>query len=204
MTSKYKSLIILTLILLLSGCGNKNIFQSDSDADGIADKHDKCREIKGLPEYQGCPDTDGDGIPDKEDPCPETTNIHGCADADGDNVPDPLDDCPETYGPPANDGCPYPETTGLEPPVEIPVFPLPAPTPSDVEILSRSYFDQAETLEDVRIIISNALQENGYYREGYFWVKGGFAIATQLDQQMKMGILFLARKDGWMKSYTEI
>ena len=35
----------------------------DSDKDGIKDKKDKCPEIPGLKEFEGCPDTDGDLIP---------------------------------------------------------------------------------------------------------------------------------------------
>ena len=170
--SKYMFLIILTLVLSLTGCGNKKFFRSDSDADGIADKHDECPIKKGLPEYQGCPDTDRDGIPDIDDPCPQDADPYGCADADRDNVPDSQDACPETPGPLYNNGCPIPETAGPESLMEMPVFQLPAPTPSDAETLSRLYFEKAESFEDIRTAISNALQENGYYREGYFWVKG--------------------------------
>ena len=43
----------------------------DSDKDGINDKKDKCPEIPGLKEFEGCPDTDGDTIPDNKDDCPE-------------------------------------------------------------------------------------------------------------------------------------
>src|SRR5699024_8904616 len=42
----------------------------DTDGDGIPDKDDRCPEVAGLPEFDGCPDTDGDGIPDIDDECP--------------------------------------------------------------------------------------------------------------------------------------
>ena len=54
----------------------------DSDSDGILDKDDKCMYLKGLAEFNGCPDTDKDGISDI------------------------LDDCPFLKGPQANNGCP--------------------------------------------------------------------------------------------------
>ena len=43
---------------------------TDSDGDGIIDKVDKCPEVPGLVEFEGCPDQDGDGIPDMDDECP--------------------------------------------------------------------------------------------------------------------------------------
>ena len=43
----------------------------DSDKDGVSDKKDKCPDVPGLKEFEGCPDTDGDGIQDGEDDCPE-------------------------------------------------------------------------------------------------------------------------------------
>ena len=33
----------------------------DADKDGIPDKKDKCPDVPGLKEFEGCPDTDGDG-----------------------------------------------------------------------------------------------------------------------------------------------
>ncbi|MDC3368702.1 OmpA family protein [Flavobacteriaceae bacterium] len=54
---------------------------TDSDGDGIIDKVDKCPEVPGLVEFEGCPDQDGDGIPDMDDECPEIAgpiNNEGC------------------------------------------------------------------------------------------------------------------------------
>jgi outer membrane protein OmpA-like peptidoglycan-associated protein len=70
---------------------------TDSDGDGIIDKVDKCPEVPGLVEFEGCPDQDGDGIPDMDDEC---------QDSDGDGIPDKDDECPEIAGPINNEGCP--------------------------------------------------------------------------------------------------
>ena len=43
---------------------------TDTDGDGVYDKHDACPEVAGLEEFNGCPDSDGDGIQDSEDTCP--------------------------------------------------------------------------------------------------------------------------------------
>ena len=42
----------------------------DTDLDGIPDTEDKCPNLKGVPEFEGCPDTDGDGLGDSRDDCP--------------------------------------------------------------------------------------------------------------------------------------
>lgn len=42
----------------------------DRDKDGVLDKDDKCPDVFGLAQFEGCPDTDGDGIVDSEDKCP--------------------------------------------------------------------------------------------------------------------------------------
>ena len=111
----------------------------DSDKDGISDKKDKCPDVPGLKEFEGCPDTDGDGIPDNEDDCPEEAGpvenkgcpdtdgdgvldkddacpevkgleeLNGCPDADGDGVADPDDECVDVVGPVENNGCPWPD-----------------------------------------------------------------------------------------------
>lgn len=90
---------------------------TDRDKDGIKDKDDRCPDIPGLPEFQGCPDTDGDGIADKDDNCPEVAGPvenNGCPwpDTDGDGVLDKDDACPSVAGPAANNGCPWPDTDG--------------------------------------------------------------------------------------------
>ena len=90
---------------------------TDRDKDGIPDKDDRCPDVWGLAEFQGCPDTDGDGIPDIDDQCPDVAGPkenNGCPwpDTDGDGVLDKDDACPTVPGPVENKGCPWPDTDG--------------------------------------------------------------------------------------------
>lgn len=85
-----------------------NFGSGDSDKDGIPDKKDKCPEVPGLKEFEGCPDTDEDGIPDNEDDCPEeagSPELKGCPDSDGDGVADKDDLCPAVPGSVDMQGC---------------------------------------------------------------------------------------------------
>jgi len=87
----------------------------DTDKDGITDTEDKCPLVKGLSQFNGCPDTDEDGIQDSEDACPDkagTAEYKGCPDTDGDGVPDNLDKCPDVPGLKDRAGCPRPDTDG--------------------------------------------------------------------------------------------
>jgi OmpA-OmpF porin, OOP family len=87
----------------------------DTDKDGIQDSADSCPDVAGLAEFNGCPDTDGDGIIDSEDACVDvkgTKMMKGCPDADGDGVADKDDKCPSVKGDKANGGCPWPDTDG--------------------------------------------------------------------------------------------
>ena len=115
---------------------------SDTDGDGVYDKHDDCPTIPGLAEFNGCPDTDGDGVQDSEDDCPLVAGpaehngcpdtdgdgltdnkdrcpkvagkmeLGGCPDTDGDGIVDSRDQCPKVAGPRANRGCPWPDSDG--------------------------------------------------------------------------------------------
>jgi len=88
----------------------------DADKDGISDKKDKCPNVPGLKEYEGCPDTDGDTIIDKDDKCPEIPGLpefDGCIDTDGDGIADPDDNCPEEVGPIEANGCPDSDGDGV-------------------------------------------------------------------------------------------
>ena len=81
----------------------------DSDKDKIYDQNDKCPNVPGLKEFNGCPDTDGDKIEDKIDDCPDepgAVEMNGCPDTDGDKIEDKIDDCPEIAGPKEFNGCP--------------------------------------------------------------------------------------------------
>ncbi|MBA22833.1 MAG: cell envelope biogenesis protein OmpA [Flavobacteriales bacterium] len=111
----------------------------DTDKDGVSDKKDKCPDVPGLKEFEGCPDTDADGIPDDQDNCPEEAGpeenngcpdtdgdgvldkddacvdvaglaeLNGCPDSDEDGVIDSEDECPQEAGETENNGCPWPD-----------------------------------------------------------------------------------------------
>jgi outer membrane protein OmpA-like peptidoglycan-associated protein len=55
----------------------------DTDADGVLDVNDKCKDVAGDKENEGCPwpDDDNDGVANKDDACPNeagTTATQGC------------------------------------------------------------------------------------------------------------------------------
>ena len=85
----------------------------DTDADGLLDVNDKCKDVAGDKENEGCPwpDDDNDGVANKDDACPNeagTSADKGCpsVDADGDGVADKDDACPNEAGTAATQGCP--------------------------------------------------------------------------------------------------
>lgn len=82
----------------------------DSDNDGINDDKDRCPELFGIIEANGCPDSDGDSVIDSEDLCPNSfgpPELRGCPDNDGDGTPDKYDKCPKLPGAINDDGCPF-------------------------------------------------------------------------------------------------
>jgi outer membrane protein OmpA-like peptidoglycan-associated protein len=99
----------------------------DNDHDGVPDVDDRCPDIPGPKENDGCPvtannDRDGDGIPDNVDKCPDQPedkdgfqDEDGCPDPDNDNdgIPDNVDLCPndpeDKDGFEDADGCPDPD-----------------------------------------------------------------------------------------------
>ena len=89
----------------------------DRDGDGVLDVDDKCPDVAGLANLQGCPDRDGDGIADGDDKCPDvagTAKYQGCPipDTDGDGINDEQDKCPTVAGVARYQGCPIPDTDG--------------------------------------------------------------------------------------------
>ncbi len=91
----------------------------DSDNDGIFDDKDKCPDVPGVADYEGCPipDTDRDGLNDKEDKCPDVAGVaryQGCPvpDTDKDGINDEEDKCKDTPGVARYQGCPVPDTDG--------------------------------------------------------------------------------------------
>jgi Ca-activated chloride channel family protein len=122
-----KICIAILALAVLGSCKTKNAsslskeskplsIKKDQDQDGISNKLDKCPDIAGPVENNGCPwpDTDGDGIIDKDDACPTVVGPaenNGCAwpDTDGDGVLDKDDACPTVPGMPEYNGCPKPK-----------------------------------------------------------------------------------------------
>jgi len=112
----------------------------DTDGDGVFDFEDRCDNVVGTRDNDGCPvdtggtcadtnvctptpeamDSDGDGIIDERDRCPTVAGLpsnNGCpvpveGDADGDGVPDNVDQCPTIAGSATNRGCPIGQTGG--------------------------------------------------------------------------------------------
>jgi len=88
----------------------------DSDKDGIKDKKDRCPEIPGKVDLQGCPDKDNDGIADIDDGCPDAAGkpeFKGCPDTDGDGIIDREDACPTVAGKKELKGCPDTDGDGV-------------------------------------------------------------------------------------------
>ncbi|MDR6368788.1 Ca-activated chloride channel family protein [Chryseobacterium bernardetii] len=96
--------------------------RKDKDQDGIPNKLDKCPDIAGPIENEGCPwvESDGDGVIDKDDACPTVPGPpenNGCPwpDTDGDGILDKDDACPTVPGMPEYNGCPKPKSvTAME------------------------------------------------------------------------------------------
>jgi outer membrane protein OmpA-like peptidoglycan-associated protein len=89
----------------------------DKDNDGVSDRKDKCKNVPGKFDFNGCPDTDGDGIEDAKDSCKTIAGVakfNGCPDTDGDGVPDNKDECPEVAGLAVFNGCPDTDGDGIE------------------------------------------------------------------------------------------
>lgn len=90
---------------------------ADKDKDGVLDKADKCPDVKGLVELNGCPDKDGDKVADAEDKCPDVagkTDMAGCPDQDNDGVTDAEDACPTEAGAKETKGCPDKDGDGIK------------------------------------------------------------------------------------------
>ncbi len=120
-------------LVLLTGCKTQKNTETtnepkaysvrkDKDQDGIPNKLDKCPDIAGPVENEGCPwvESDGDGVIDKDDACPTVAGPpenNGCPwpDTDGDGILDKDDACPTVPGLPEYNGCPKPKSvTAME------------------------------------------------------------------------------------------
>jgi len=139
----------------------------DSDGDGILDKDDKCVYLRGLPEFNGCPDTDKDGISDI------------------------LDDCPFLKGPQANNGCPVQQA---ETPVQQnnPVMPN-APVEISINVVE---FDLDKSLIRSQYFamlnkVSNIMLQNPTYKimlVGHTDFEGSATYNYQLGQRRSMAV----------------
>ncbi|MDR4892623.1 MULTISPECIES: vWA domain-containing protein [unclassified Chryseobacterium] len=128
-----KTLITMLGLVLLTGCKTQKNTETtnepkaysvrkDKDQDGIPNKLDKCPDIAGPIENEGCPwvESDGDGVIDKDDACPTVAGPpenNGCPwpDTDGDGILDKDDACPTVPGLPEYNGCPKPKSvTAME------------------------------------------------------------------------------------------
>jgi hypothetical protein len=116
---------LATVLLANTSCFSKKITSKrvtiaapkDSDLDGVNDSDDKCPDVKGLANLDGCPDADGDGIADYLDKCPDVigqARYQGCPvpDTDKDGINDDDDECPTVFGYARYQGCLIPDTDG--------------------------------------------------------------------------------------------
>lgn len=96
-----------------------NLFDKDSDNDGVSDKKDKCPNTPAgvAVDRTGCPfDKDLDGVADYLDECPEANGLSalkGCPDLDKDGVADAKDRCPDFAGLLELKGCPDVDKDGI-------------------------------------------------------------------------------------------
>ncbi|VEH21039.1 Alpha-agarase precursor [Chryseobacterium nakagawai] len=156
-------LSLLYFSILFTDCGTMHESKQDTDGDGIINTNDKCPNVTGPIENNGCP----------------------WSDSDGDNIFDKDDMCPTIPGSPENNGCP--KTSSSIGYYNLRRFPEKPPYPSDVEILPNTYFKSAKLIGDINSKLTNALRINKYTRISYYYVSEGFALVTQLEQTDKAG-----------------
>ncbi len=89
----------------------------DTDKDGVVDYLDKCPDVPGSADMNGCQDKDKDGVADNDDVCPDipgSARFKGCPDSDDDGIEDSKDKCPNVKGPDMFQGCPDTDGDGVE------------------------------------------------------------------------------------------
>ncbi|XZF16607.1 hypothetical protein ACTHGU_10765 [Chitinophagaceae bacterium MMS25-I14] len=67
-------------------------------------------------------------------------------------------------------------------PANMPEFPWPPPKPSSTDQLPGTLFANCHTLGSVSDKLKRALDRCGYSRKSYFYIPGGFAMVTELEQ----------------------
>jgi hypothetical protein len=87
------------------------------------------------------------------------------------------------------EGCGCSTTKNISLPRNFPEFFLPPPQPSATDEISKSYFTDCKTINDINLKLSSALDKCGYLRKSYFYVANGFALVTQLEKINEDGSL---------------
>lgn len=90
----------------------------DNDGDLISNKKDKCKNVAGDCNGDGCAeaDDDSDGVVNSQDKCPTQKgpkSLDGCPDSDEDGIVDTKDRCPKKKGLRELGGCPDKDGDGL-------------------------------------------------------------------------------------------
>jgi CarboxypepD_reg-like domain len=81
-----------------------------------------------------------------------------------------------------------PALTGPPPPPENVVkFPWPPPQFSGESVIDRARFAQAKQFGDVDLLLSKALQSLQYGDKAYYYIPGGFALVSRIEQIDKNG-----------------
>ena len=87
-----------------------------------------------------------------------------------------------------------PERIRNFPPVEIPEFPIPYPTPSASYIPPLEIYPKCKTLGEVAELINKSLDFLDYPHASYFQVPGGMALVTQMEAIEEDGSSILGRR----------
>ena len=82
-------------------------------------------------------------------------------------------------------------------------FPWPPPRPTTTYCLPSSLFKYCKKFVDVSEMISNALDNSGYNTKSYYYIPGGFAIATQVEQIDKSGFPKKPDSERWDLDYRQ-
>ena len=166
---------------------------SDRDRDGIPDVDDACPDVKGLARYSGCPSPEnGDRSPPLINTNPQSTSFPQSTPADNldsdlDGVPDKYDPCRLEPGPRHLDGCPENSTYAKILDLSIqdyPILPWPVPRWSTNTRIPRSLLYNAETLQEVQLLLTQSLIRAGYPQYSYYLLPDnlGFAIVAKQER----------------------
>ncbi len=85
--------------------------------------------------------------------------------------------CPSRTG----DAAPPPPRNAVTPD-PLPRFPWPPPKASATSDVSRRLLEDSKTLGDVDAKLVEALDKAGYGERSYYWIPGGYALATRIER----------------------